>query len=114
MATTTLRFRIQEVVSSPLTYDLYFEEDTAHEEQASLSLPRSWFRNIGVPKKGLVLTMEQSEGHTFFFIRGQMLASAKTKLSFSAEKLAEITTRQKKAWERVQRLKERIARRSKA
>lgn len=113
MATTTLRFRIQEVVSSPLTYDLYFEEDTAYEEQASLSLPRSWFRNIGVPKKGLVLIMEQSEGHTFFFIRGQMLASAKTKLSFPAEKLAEITARQKKAWERVQRLKERIARRPK-
>ena len=112
MAYKTFRMKIQDVVSSPLTYDLYFEENTPLGDQAFLSLPRTWFRNIGAPKKGQILTMEQIEDHTFFSVRGQLLASAKTRLSFPADKLKEIADRQKAAWEHIQRLKERIARKA--
>ena len=114
MAHKTFIMRIQDVVCSPLTYDLYFEENAPLGDQAFLSFPRTWFRNISAPKKGMILRMEQTDGHTLFSLQGQLLASAKTKLSLPAEKLAEIINRQKKAWEKIQLLKERIAHRPKA
>ncbi len=97
-------FTIQNVVVTTLHFELYFEEDILT-ASAVLIIPRSWFRNIGAPKKGMQLRMIQEDRKTTFYLNGVELASPKTKLSLSAEEVDQIMERQRLARERIERIK---------
>ena len=112
MKTLNITLTIESVVNNGEVYTFSFLEESRlpPERRSQMSIPCSQFRNIGVPRRGMKLRMEQTENRTFFYLNGKMLGSPKTQLSLPADERQKILERQKKAEERVAKAKARKAR----
>ncbi len=95
--------KIQKVVeTSEGMYEFNFESASPVKPDASLLIPKSWFRNLGAPRQGDTLILEQTDGRTLFTFRGKTLGSPQTRLTASPEKLALYEERNRRALERRQ------------
>ena len=110
MKTTSLTIR--QAIYNGDVYTICFEEDAylPSDRQSLMCISRPLFRNIGRPKPGMKLRVEQSDDGIFFYLDGQLLGSPKTWLSWPIEKCKEVIARQLEARKRVEAAKARLKR----
>lgn len=109
MKSLNITLTIEDVVNNGEMYTLSFEEENLlpPERRSQMSIACSQFRNIGRPKPGMKLRLEQTENGSIFYLDGKLLGSPKTQLSLPADERQKILERQKKAEERVAKAKKR-------